>query len=103
MVPPVADVDCDLPELCFEHPVPGVSLHVVGGLVEVAHPGDVVLPRPPHELALVRDDHRGVPEDVVAVALQDGRDDHHAVLLGVLFFGIVQSISRFFFKKKFSI
>lgn len=32
VVPPVADVHCDPPELCLEHGVAQVSLHVVSGL-----------------------------------------------------------------------
>ncbi len=43
VVPAVADVDGDLAKGRLEDGVPGVALHVVGGLVEVAHAGDVVL------------------------------------------------------------
>ena len=43
MVPPVADVNGDATESGFEDGVSGVALHVVRGLIEVAHAGDVVL------------------------------------------------------------
>ena len=42
-MPPVADVDGDAAESGFEDGVSGVALHVIGGLIEVAHAGDVVL------------------------------------------------------------
>ena len=45
--------------------VSGVSLHVVRGLVEVAHPGDVVLPALAHVLPSVGDDDSGVPHDII--------------------------------------
>ena len=40
----VADVDSDAAKLGGKNSVPGVALHVVGGLVEIPHPGDVVFP-----------------------------------------------------------
>ncbi len=38
-----------------KHAMSSVALHVVGGLVEVADPRDVVLPRDPDHVAGVRD------------------------------------------------
>ena len=63
-----------------------VALQVVGGLVEVPHPWDVVLPRLPDDPARVGDHDRRVPEclPVLEVALQDRVDNHHVVLLGIL-------------------
>ena len=46
----VANVDRDLAELGDEHLVLGVPLHVVGGLVEVTHPRDMILPGFPYHL-----------------------------------------------------
>jgi hypothetical protein len=43
VVPAVADVDGYPPIGGFKHRVARVPLHIVGGLVEVAHPRDVVL------------------------------------------------------------
>ena len=65
----------------------GVPLNVVGGLVEVAHPGDVVLPGDTHHAAVVGDDNSRVPQDLAVdrVAFQDGRDDDHVILIRVLF------------------
>ena len=85
VMPAVADVHGDSPVLGVEHPVAGVALHVVGGLVEVAHPRDVVLAGLADHFARVGDDDRGVPENVavILVALQNGRNDDHVVLLGV--------------------
>ena len=62
----------------------GVALHVVGGLVEVADSGDMILARDADHVAGVRDDDGRVPHDVTRVALKDGRDDHHVVLSGQL-------------------
>ena len=44
VVAAVADVNGDAAKLGVKHSVPGVALHVVGGLVEIPHPGDVVFP-----------------------------------------------------------
>ena len=70
----------------LEDPVPSVSLHVVGGLVEVAHPGDVVLPGLSHDGAVGGDDDGRVPQRLAvgSVSLQDGGNDHHVILLSIL-------------------
>lgn len=66
--------------------MPSVPLHVVGGLVEVSDPRDVVLPGDAEHDAGVGDDDGRVPQDVAVggVALEDRADDHHVVLGGVL-------------------
>ena len=50
-----------------EDPVPCVALHVVGGLVEVPDPGDVVLPALAQHAPRVVDHHRRVPDRVSVV------------------------------------
>ena len=50
-----------------EDPVSGVALHVVGGLVEVPDPGDVVLPALAQHAPRVVDHHRRVPDRVAVV------------------------------------
>lgn len=82
MVAAVADVDSNPAVDGCEDSVAGVALHVVGGLVEVAHPGDVVLPGLPETPPGVVDDDGRVPERVavVLVPLQYGGDDDHPVL-----------------------
>ena len=57
----------DQTDLCLEDPVAGVALEVVGGLVEVAHPRDVVLPRLAHVRAALRYHHRRVPQHVAVL------------------------------------
>jgi len=49
----------------------GVSFHVVGRLIEVSDPGDVILPADPDHVAGVRDDDGRVPDDVTRVAFED--------------------------------
>jgi hypothetical protein len=61
--------------------VTGVSLHVVGGLVEVADAGNVILPGDADHTSGVRDDDGSVPDDVTGVALEDGRDDDQVAML----------------------
>ena len=61
-----------------------VPLHVVGGLIEIPDPGNVILPADPDHVSRVRDHHRRVPEDVARVAFEDRRDDDHVVLPGEL-------------------
>mmetsp|Transcript_20915 Transcript_20915/g.53601 ORF Transcript_20915/g.53601 Transcript_20915/m.53601 type:complete len:289 (+) Transcript_20915:761-1627(+) len=82
VVPPVADVDGDLAKHGLKHRVPGVALHVVGGLVEVAHARNVVLAVLADDIAVVADDDCGVPDGVSVrgIPLQDGADDDHVVL-----------------------
>ena len=50
-----------------EDPVACVALHVVGGLVEVPDPGDVVLPALAQHAPRVVDHHRRVPDRVSVV------------------------------------
>lgn len=110
VVPPVADVDGYPPELCLEHRVSRVSLHIICGLgleqrddftsyagsdeavnthrldlIEVPDPGNVVLPALSQHVPRVGNHHSGVPQSAVQlVSLQDGRDDDHVVLFGQL-------------------
>mmetsp|Transcript_27004 Transcript_27004/g.59053 ORF Transcript_27004/g.59053 Transcript_27004/m.59053 type:complete len:252 (-) Transcript_27004:555-1310(-) len=86
VVAPVADVDCNLAECSLEHGVAGVALHVVGGLVEVTDPGNVVLPVLPNNVAVVADHHCCVPHHLPMchVTLKDGCDNHHVPLAGQL-------------------
>mmetsp|Transcript_12601 Transcript_12601/g.28623 ORF Transcript_12601/g.28623 Transcript_12601/m.28623 type:complete len:308 (+) Transcript_12601:289-1212(+) len=82
VVPPVADVHADLGVLRVEDGVPGVALHVVGGLVEVVDSWNVVLPVLANDVARVADHHSSVPHLVafLRVPFQDGRHDHHVPL-----------------------
>ena len=64
--------------------VSGVALHVVGGLVEVADPRDVILPGDPDHVSGVGDDDGGVPHDITRVTFKDRRNDDHVVLPGKL-------------------
>jgi len=84
VVAAVADVNGDAAKLGVKHSMPGVSLHVVGGLVEIPHPGDVVFPCNSNDVACVGDDDGRVPEDAAPLVfpLENGGDDDHPVLLG---------------------
>ncbi len=61
--------------------VTGVSLHVVGGLVEVAYAGNVILPGDADHTSGMRDHNGSVPDDVTGVSLKDGRDDDQVAML----------------------
>lgn len=86
MMPSVANVDSYATEAGVEHRVSGGTLHVVSGLVEVAHAGNVVLPLFADHLAVVSNHHGGVPQSVavLSVPLQNGTDDDHPMALGKL-------------------
>ena len=62
----------------------GVSLHVVGRLIEVSDPWDVILPGEADHVPGVRDDDGRVPDDVTGVAFKDRRHDHHVVFASEL-------------------
>ena len=61
-----------------------ISLHVVGGLIEVSHSRDMILSRLSHDLARVRDHDGGVPNYVPLISFQDGRNYNHVIGLGIL-------------------
>lgn len=84
MMPSVADVDRDLAKLRFKHRMSGVTLEVVRRLVEISHPRNVILAVLPDVIPVVRNYNGRIPDGVVVVrvAFQDGRHDHHVVLLG---------------------
>ena len=69
---------------CVKHSVARVSLHVVGGLIEVSHSRDMILSRLSHDLARVRDHDGGVPNYVPLISFQDGRNYNHVIGLGIL-------------------
>lgn len=81
VVPAEADVRGDPAELRLEDRVTAVALHVVVTLVEVADPGDVVLPVLAQDVALVVDADGRVPHyvPVILIPLQDRRKDDHVV------------------------
>lgn len=80
----IADIDGYFAELGVEDAVPRISLHVVGGLIEVSHSRDVIFSGLSHDLARVRDHDGGVPNYVPLISFQDGRNYHHVIGLGVL-------------------
>lgn len=86
VVAPVADVDGDASKLGLEYRVPGVALHVVSALIEVADARDVVLAVLADHVAAVADNDSRVPDrsGVREVALEDGRYDDDVVPLGEL-------------------
>lgn len=63
----------DIKKIYVEHSVAGVSLHVVGGLVEVADTWDVILARLANNIASGRNDHGCVPNGfaVHRISFQD--------------------------------
>lgn len=83
-MPSVADVYSDPSKLGLEHRMTGIAFVVVGRLVEVAHPRNVILTVLAHVVSVVGNHYRRVPQGVVVIGipLQDRRDDHHVVLLG---------------------
>lgn len=74
--------------LNLEHGMASVALHVVGGLVKVPDSGYVVLAVLAQELAVVADDHAGVPNRVamLVVPLQNRGQHDHVEPLGQLQF-----------------
>lgn len=70
--------------LGIKDPVSRISLHVVGGLIEVSHSRDMILSRLSHDLARVRDHDGGVPNYVPLISFQDGRNYNHVIGLGIL-------------------
>jgi len=83
---PVAYVHSQLAELRLENRMTGVPLHVVGGLIEVTHPGNVVLAVLAQVATTVRDDHCRIPNGLAMlhISLQNRVDDNHIVSLGQL-------------------
>ena len=70
--------------LGIKDPMSRISLHVVGGLIEVSHSRDMILSRLSHDLARMRDHDGGVPNYVPLISFQDGRNYNHVIGLGVL-------------------
>lgn len=107
----VADIHRYLPELCLEHCVASVTLHVIcrlsvrqtqqlvthgrsgsdhqpqthTDLIKVPDPGNMVLPALSQHLSRVGDHHGRVPQSAVQLfSLQNWRHDYHVVFFGQL-------------------
>lgn len=110
---PVADIHSDLPELCLEHCVASVALHIIcrlsvktthsehsglpnliqvdhsqkshTDLIKVSNPGNMVLAALSQHISRVGDHHRCVPQSAVQlVSLQNWTNNNHVVFFGQL-------------------
>lgn len=70
----------------LEYDMASVTLHVVGGLIEVSHARYVVLAGLAYHVSTVTNDNSSVPEGIPmdTVSLQDWGYNDHVVLLGQL-------------------
>lgn len=81
-----ADIDANAAKSSFEHWMTSVSLEIVSRLIEIADARNVILAMFADVVSVIADDDSGVPDCVSmsGITFQDGGNDDHIVLTGLL-------------------